>query len=288
MSCTSVFSQQSNLDSALPPSKNFDLNSWSISIPSDEDGNGRADTVNEIDLSNGYVNPSYFYTNAHGGMTFRAPINGVKTSKNTKYVRTELREMLRRGDKQYSTKGVGPNNWVLSSAPLSEQKKAGAVDGKLTGTVAVDHVTTTGEKGKVGRVVFAQIHAKKDVPVRLFYRKLPNNSKGSLYMSHEPSGEKDIYFDLIGSRSSNLTNPDDGVLLGEKFSYEITVQGNRLNVSIMRQGHETVTQTVDMSNSGYDQAEQYVYFKAGAYLQDNTANDDDYAQVSYYALQNSH
>jgi len=56
----------------------------------------------------------------------------------------------------------------------------------------------------------------------------------------------------------------------------------------MRQGHETVTQTVDMSNSGYDQAEQYVYFKAGAYLQDNTANDDDYAQVSYYALQNSH
>ena len=43
-----------------------------------------------------------------------------------------------------------------------------------------------------------------------------------------------------------------------------------------------------MSLSGYDQAGQYMYFKAGAYLQDSTGNPDDYAEVVYYALDNQH
>ena len=85
------------------PSSNFDLISWNLSIPTDNDGNGRADTIKEAALVDGYTNPSFFYAKPDGGMTFIAPINGVKTSKNTKYVRTELREMLRKGDTQYST-----------------------------------------------------------------------------------------------------------------------------------------------------------------------------------------
>lgn len=269
------------------PSTNFDLISWNLSIPTDQDGNGRADTIKEVALVDGYTNPSFFYAKSDGGMTFIAPINGVKTSKNTKYVRTELREMLRKGDTQHSTKG-GPNNWVLSSASLEDQKNAGAVDGRLTGTVSIDHVTTTGNEKQVGRVVFAQIHGKKDVPVRLYYRKLPNNSKGSIYFSHEPSGEKDLYFDLVGSRSSNASDPENGISLGEKFSYEISTKGNELSVSLIRDGKQTIRKTVDMTNSGYNLAGQYVYFKAGAYLQDNSANKDDYAQTTYYKLQNWH
>ena len=93
---------------------------------------------------------------------------------------------------------------------------------------------------------------------------------------------------MIGSRSSKQENPEDGIALGEKFSYEINVFGNGMMVKLFREGKKTITKTVNMSESGYDQGDQYMYFKAGAYLQDNTGDADDYAEVAYYELDNSH
>ena len=276
------------LNPNLPPSSNFDLSSWNLSIPTDTNNNGKSDTINELVLIKGYSNQQFFYTQADGAMVFKVPVDGFKTSKNTKFTRVELREMLRKGNTQFKTKGVGKNNWVFSSAPAEDQAAAGAVDGKLTGTLSVNHVTTTGEPKQVGRVVFAQIHASDDEPIRFYYRKLPNNEKGSIYFAHEPAGKKDIYFDLVGSRKSNAKDPQDGIALGEKFSYEINVTGNTMVVKLMRDGKETITETVDMSESGYDQSGQYMYFKAGAYMQDSTGEADDYAEVVYYDLENSH
>jgi len=61
-----------------------------------------------------------------------------------------------------------------------------------------------------------------------------------------------------------------------------------MTVRIERDNKADLIKTVDMSNSGYDVGGQYMYFKAGVYLQDKTGNDDDYAQVTYYALDNKH
>ena len=61
-----------------------------------------------------------------------------------------------------------------------------------------------------------------------------------------------------------------------------------MTVKLFREGKKTITKTVNMSESGYDQGGQYMYFKAGAYLQDNTGEADDYAEVAYYELHNSH
>ena len=72
----------------LPPSKNFDLSSWNLSIPTDNDGDGKADTIDEAQLNKGYQNEKYFFTGSDGGMVFKVPIKGFKTSKNTKYTRT--------------------------------------------------------------------------------------------------------------------------------------------------------------------------------------------------------
>ena len=270
------------------PSDHFDLSDWKLSIPTDNDGNGKSDTISERKLSSGYTDSKFFYTKGNGGMAFNVPVKGYRTSNNTKFTRVELREMLRKGNRKHSTQGVGPNNWVFSSAPKADRKAAGAVDGNLTGTVSIDHVTTTGQKNQVGRVVFAQIHAEHDEPIRFYYRKLPNNEKGSIYFAHEPLNEKDIYFEMVGSRSSSAKNPEDGVLLGEKFSYEIDVKGNLMTVKLFRPGKETITQEVDMSESGYDQGGDYMYFKAGAYLQDSTGEPDDFAEVVYYELNNTH
>ena len=272
----------------LPPSSNFDLADWYLSVPTDDDGNGKSDSIKENELNSGYGNSSYFYTGDDGGMVFRCPVAGYKTSTNTSYTRTELREMLRRGDTDIDTQGVNKNNWVFGSAPTSAQEAAGGVDGVLRATLAVNHVTTTGDSGQIGRVIVGQIHANDDEPLRLYYRKLPGNSKGSIYIAHEIKDGDDTWYEMIGSRSSSASNPEDGIALDEKFSYEIKVEGNTLTVTIARDGKDDVVEVVDMSESGYDSSDQYQYFKAGVYNQNNTGDDSDYVQATFYALENSH
>lgn len=276
----------------LSPGKNFDLLDWYLNTPADDDNNGISDRFSEVELAKGVTDERYFYTAEDGGMVFRATIGGAKTSKNTKFTRTELREMLRRGDKSIGTKGEGDdpglNNWVFSSAPEGAQKKAGAVDGILRATLAVNHVTTTGENRDVGQVVIGQIHAGKDEPARLYYQKFPDSQRGSLYVAHEPSGGDDIFVELLGRKTKKPEDPADGIALGEKFSYEIRAEGNLLTVTISQKDKVLAQKTVDMSASGYDVANDYMYFKAGVYNQNRTGEPDDFVQATFYELENIH
>ena len=278
-----------NLDSNKAPSENFDLSRWYLSVPSDEDNDGKADSIKESELNAGYENNQYFYTGSDGGMVFKSTIAGFKTSSGTSYTRSELREMIRAGDTSIDTQGVNGNNWVFSSAPSAAQQLAGGVDGNMKATLSVNHVTSSGDSGQVGRVIVGQIHASSDEPVRLYYRKLPGHDNGSIYLAHEPgNGNSEQWYELIGSRSSSASEPADGIALNEVFSYEIDVKGNDLTVKILRDGKDTITQEVDMSNSGYDIADEYMYFKAGVYNQNNTGNDSDYVQATFYSLVVSH
>jgi len=276
----------------LPPGRNFDLLGWYLNTPADQDKNGISDRFSEVELAKGAEDERYFYTASDGGMVFRATVAGAKTSKNTRFTRTELREMLRRGNTGIRTKNddqsPNKNNWVLSSAPAKAVRAAGGVDGKLRATLAINHVTQSGSRGDVGRVIIGQIHAAKDEPVRLYYRKLPGNSRGSIYVAHEISGGDDIFFDLIGSRSNDASNPAEGFALNEKFSYEIEVKGNSLQVKIFQNETLRAEQLIDISNSGYDVAKEYMYFKAGVYNQNNSGDADDYAQATFYELEASH
>ena len=276
----------------LPPGRNFDLLGWYLSVPTDTNKDGRSDQVSELELARGAVDERYFYTADDGGMVFRTPVAGARTSSNTRYTRSELREMLRRGNTQIRTKtddgSPNKNNWVFSSAPPRALQMAGGVDGVLRATLAVNHVTTTGDKGQVGRVIVGQIHAAVDEPIRLYYRKLPGNTRGSIYAAHEPSGGDDIFFELIGSRSNSAADPADGIALDEKFSYEIETRGNLLHVSISQDGAVRAKQTIDMSDSGYDVLEDYMYFKAGVYNQNDSGDPDDFVQATFYELEKSH
>lgn len=277
----------------LPPGQNFDLLGWYLSIPTDKDNSGTADSINEIDLAKGYQNPNFFYTADDGGMVFKCPVKGFKTSKNTSYTRVELREMLRRGDKSIKTKlndgTPNKNNWVFSTAPEKAKKLAGGVDGVLEATLAVNHVTTTGKTNEIGRVIIGQIHAKDDEPIRLYYRKLPGNSHGSIYAAHESKNQpKDIYYEIIGSRSSSAPNPANGIELNEKFSYTIDAKGDYLFVTIAKSGAVIGETTIDMTVSGYNVADDYMYFKAGVYNQNKTGDPDDFVQATFYRLKVAH
>lgn len=283
------------ISSTTTDSIGIDLQDWYLSIPTDDDDSGTADNISESRLANGFTHSEYFYVSKDGALVMRSPTVGFKTSTNTNYVRVELREMLRRGNTDIRTQGVNKNNWVLSSATQSNQDKSGGVDGRLHVSMSVNQVTTTGENYQIGRVIIGQIHANDDEPVRLYYRKLPNNNLGSIYFAHERranvsdgTDKEEIWIEMIGSRDSNAPNPTDGIALNERFSYTIDTQGNTLNVTISRDGKSDVTRSVNMENSGYDEEDQYLYFKVGVYHVNNSAEEGESAVASFYTINNEH
>ena len=286
------------LNSGVSPGSNFELLSWKLNTPADLDGNGISDTASETDLDNGFTD-GFFFTGPAGGMVFQSTIGGAKTSANTSYTRSELREMLRRGDTSISTRGVNQNNWILGYQP-DPGITVGGRNGVLRGTLAVNHVTETGDRNQVGRVIIGQIHAESDEPARLYYRKFPENERGFIYLAHEIRNSDDIYFPVLGPVNSNLdnapaddANPENGIALDEIFSYEIKQRDARIDV-IVRRGDSTGPiighNYVDMQqrNSGYDVPEEWMYFKAGAYTQNNTGDETDFDQVTFYELEASH
>ena len=297
---------QYNLNPNAPPGENFDLLTWALDTPRTDPDDGFSLRASERELDNGFVDDDYFYTADDGGMVFRSTIFGAKTSANTSFTRSELREMLRRGNTGISTQGVNQNNWILGYQP-DPQRTVGGRGGVLKGTLKIDHVTTDGSTSHAGRVIFGQIHADNDEPIRLYYKKFPDNERGYIYFAHEYRGGDDIWLMLLGPRHSNndnqpmyLSNPEQGIALGEIFSYEIKQDGARIDVLIRRgdlEGPIIAHQFVDMQqeNSGYDVIEEWNYFKAGAYSQNNTGNSgdvngvgSDYDLITYYFLSNEH
>ena len=279
------------LNPSIPPGSNFELLSWKLNTPGDEDGNGLSDTASEIDLDNGFSD-QYFYTGSDGGMVFKSTIAGATTSANSTYTRSELREMLRRGNTGVSTRGVNRNNWILDYQP-DPGVPVGGRGGTLRGTLAVNQVTTTGDRSQVGRVIVGQIHAESDEPIRLYYRKYPENELGFVYFAHEIRNSDDLYFPLLDHTRSDDENPDVGIALGEIFSYEIKQKGSRIDV-VLRRGDQSGPiighNYVDMQelDSGYDVPEEWMYFKAGAYSQNKTGDGEDFDQVTFYGLENTH
>lgn len=278
----------------FPNEVGIDLLDWYLSIPTDEDGNGRSDTISESELANGYTHSEFFYASEDNGIVMRSPSYGYKTSTNTNYVRVELREMLRRGDPDIRTQGVNKNNWVFGSASAQQQQDAGGVDGDLHVKMAVNKVTTTGENYQIGRLVIGQIHANDDEPIRLYYRKLPDNERGAIYFAHESrqtdtNGDNiETYVEMLGTRSNSAADPTDGIALNEVFTYRISVEMNLLTVTLSREGKADVVANYDMSNSLYDADGQYMYFKVGVYHLNNSSLPSEYAQATFYEIRNAH
>jgi len=164
------------LDPNAEPWENFDLDDWAYDSPApspeDECRSIRADEDEWGEFRDSASDP-YLFTHTDGGMRFVSPVGGAttNTSCNAGFPRSELREMLRRGDRSISTQGVNGNNWALGYQPTNSNH--GGRNGVLTATLRVNQVTTTGDGLHPGRTIIGQIHADNDEPARLYYRKLP-------------------------------------------------------------------------------------------------------------------
>ncbi len=307
------------LDPNKLPGENFDLTNWKITLPMLETEGSRKGKAKEIQKENlsSYSHPTFFYTDKEdGSLVFNSP-NTAPTTPNSKNARSELRGMLA------SHYGEPKNNFVIASHPNAAEY--GAIGGTLKATLAVDWVSTSGNHRKVGAhaVVIGQIHAAKNEPLKIVYRKLPGHETGSLHWSYElnPVPEKQNYRDSSGSRARkdirhdvfgkyNLRKDDeapvDGIKLGEVFSYEVNVKGDVMHLTFIKNPGEAneVVKTFEKNlaekhyqghqiDEGYQNT--WMYFKAGVYNQCNTKqsssgcsygglDSEDYTQARFYEL----
>ncbi len=263
------------LNPHAPPGRNFDLSHWKLTLPV----NG-AEERSAAELVAGFQHPDAFFTApATGGMTFKAP-NRAATTSGSRFPRSELREMLAPA----ASAKAAANNWVISTSPDAARRAAGGVDGTMRATLTVDHVSTTGDAAKVGRVVVGQIHGPSTEVIRLYYHKRPTDARGAIYFAHDDPQSGDSVFIPVFGDPKHL-NPPDGLALGERWSYEIVVVGRTLTVSVTPHGR-TTTKVAHPIHAGYDGLA--LYFKAGVYNQNNTGAPDDYVQATFHALAHTH
>ena len=255
----------SALQGSLPPSGNFDLSHWKLTLPSTQE-------VMPVELESGYQYADVFYTDSrNGGMVFRCP-NVASHTTNSEYSRTEFREMLA---PDQGTKSDA-NNWTS------------ATGGLLRAVLRIDQVSTTGDTKKYGRVVIGQIHATDDPMevVRLHFTKKPTDATGRIYAAFESTTGTTTYSPDLVSNANGA-----GIRLGEKFIYEISLKGRGLHIVIRRRDAANTKWVVASSYSrtidaGY--LGKNLNFKAGVYNQNNTGDLADYTQATFFALTHTH
>lgn len=286
------------------PADHFDMMNWKITVPEDRDQNGKIDEIEGVAMFS-YSHPDYFFLDENDNMVFQVQNKAITTSGSSN-ARSELRQMLRGTDLTIDVKAPA-NNFALAAHESSEQY--GSVGGKLSATLKVNHVPMHAkheDKYPAYSVVVGQIHANKDPklmeaktgygygnePLKIFYKKWPGHEKGSVFWNYERNLEKndpnrtDIAYPVWGNTWENSADPkDEGIALGEEFSYVVDVKDNIMHLTFTSENHKTVEFKVDLSKNltpdgkvdkkdnpnGY--AQDSFYFKAGAYGQCSVKDD---------------
>ena len=288
------------------PWENFDLREWAIDTPAGRPGSScRAERTEPQEWNSSFNNTDsadFFFTHSDGGMRFISEVGGATTggSCNSR-ARSELREFLRGSNTNIDDTGDDGdfrNNWALGYQPNNADADFswGAREGRMRATLVVNQVTTSGNNSNRGRTIIGQIHAKDDEPLRLNYKSIPGRSGGGcIYASSEERGGDDTNFPLLGTVSCNAGDEDGRIGLGEMFSYEIENDDEDIIVTIRAGdgGQVLAEETIDLDSidGGYDRDDEYMYFKAGAYTQneDNTgAVDGQRDVVTFYRLDVDH
>lgn len=178
-------------------------------------------------------------------------------------------------------------NWVVFKSPnaggthgtsnntrteLAQLKKwyPATADDKLTATLKVMNVSATGDARVAASfaVVVGQIHSAdghENEPLKIFYKKFPGHTKGSVFWNYEINTKGDnskrweystavwgYDFSVVGTEESTYPKePEDGLALGEEFSYEIAVKDGMMYLTFTSEGHETKTFTKNLIESEY-------------------------------------
>ncbi len=238
LSCDKKSSQQDGNTQPNNPQYPSDimpsLDQWGIML-----GNGETNKALKD-----FSHKDYFYTQNDGvdWVVYKAPNGGI-TSPNSHNTRTELGQRAR---------------WTPQTG------------GKLTGTLKVMHVSTSGDARVAASysVVVGQIHSDdghENEPLKIFYKKFPGHIKGSVYWNYEINTEGDnarrwdfstavwgYDMSVVGTAPDTFPpEPEVGIALGEEFSYEVNVHEGIMYITFSSEGHETKTFTKSLITSEY-------------------------------------
>lgn len=175
-------------------------------------------------------------------VVYKTPNSGV-TSRTSSNTRTEL------GEKRH---------WIPEEG------------GKLTGTLKVQQVSTTGDATAASSysVVIGQIHSDEgheNEPLKIYYKKFPNHTKGSVFWNYEINTKGDNIgrfdystavwghdFSVLGSSPTEYPKePENGIALGEEFSYEVNVYKGIMYLTFASKNHETIYFEKSLINSEF-------------------------------------
>lgn len=227
----------------------LDLTTWNLSIPTEP----TPTTITTQRLNNGYES-RYFRRNTDGSVTFWVPVTG-STTPDARYPRSELRETQRDGS-------LG--NWLHASS-----------DSYLSAVLQVDQVPSR------NKVVIGQIHST-DVPgsqndplLKLQYHYRRGVGRVELLLRVRP-GDSEVQNILLA----------ENVQLGERFGYDLRVTpSGRIGVSVASTDGDDGSYYRQLSSAW---STQHLYFKAGAYIQDNYGPDSEGGRVTFHHLNSLH
>jgi hypothetical protein len=193
----------------------------------------------------GFKKDNFFYAENDGKtdwVVYKTPNSGI-TSRTSSNTRTEL------GEKAH---------WIPETG------------GKLTGTLKVMNVSTTGHANAASSysVVVGQIHSHEgheNEPLKIYYKKFPGHKKGSVFWNYEinTKGENIGRFDystavwghdfsIVGSSPTDYpVEPENGIELGEEFSYEVNVYKGIMYLTFTSKNHKTVQFTKSLIKSEF-------------------------------------
>lgn len=193
----------------------------------------------------GFQKDDFFYVETENDIdwvVYKTPNSGI-TSRTSSNTRTEL------GEKKH---------WIPEEG------------GKLTGTLKVQHVSTTGHANIASSfsVVVGQIHSDEgheNEPIKIYYKKFPGHTKGSVFWNYEinTKGDNSGRFDYstpvwgydFSVRGSDETTspaePKDGIALGEEFNYEVNVYKGIMYLTFTSEGHDTIKFTKSLIKSDF-------------------------------------
>ncbi|WP_077404817.1 polysaccharide lyase family 7 protein [Cellulophaga omnivescoria] len=188
----------------------------------------------------------------------------------------------------FYTTNDGKNNWVVFKAPnggdthgtsnntrteLAQAKKwyPKTANDKLEATLKVMNVSATGDARVAASyaIVVGQIHSAdkhENEPLKIFYKKFPGHKKGSVFWHYEinTDGEDNSKrwdystavwghnFSVVGDTENTYPEePEDGIALGEEFSYKVEVKNGIMSLTFSSKGHPTKTFTKNLLVSSY-------------------------------------
>jgi hypothetical protein len=268
-------SVQNETEIAYPSDVMPFLNEWKITLG---DGSNHKDLIN-------YEKEDFFYATNDGEdwIVYKTPNTGG-TTKNSSNTRSELHQTA---------------EWLPKTG------------GKLTGTLKVMHVSTSGDARVAASysVVVGQIHGSEgheNEPIKIFYKKFPGHSKGSVFWNYEintagddNAGRWDYSMavwghdmSIVGSAPGEYPEePADGIELGEEFSYEINVHEGIMYVSFTSAGHKSKQFTKSLVASDFVNSSdipQQTQTMFGAIGQDGTERPSAYAGELQYFKQGAY